>query len=86
MWALFMFVNGFISIGLLCGLAKAFHTPFIFPSLGATAFLVFFTPTAPAASPRNAVCGNAVAIAIGYGALLVTGLQHAGPALVVNLG
>jgi CBS domain-containing membrane protein len=86
MWALFMFVNGFISIGLLCGLAKAFHTPFIFPSLGATAFLVFFTPTAPAASPRNALCGNAVAIAVGYGALLLTGLQHAGPALVVNLG
>jgi CBS domain-containing membrane protein len=86
MWALFMFVNGFISIALLCGLAKAFHTPFIFPSLGATAFLVFFTPTAPAASPRNALCGNAVAIAVGYGALLVTGLQHAGPALVVNLG
>jgi hypothetical protein len=85
-WALYMFVNGFISIGLLCGLAKAFHTPFIFPSLGATAFLVFFTPTAPAASPRNALCGNAVAIAFGYAALLVTGLQHAGPALVVNLG
>jgi CBS-domain-containing membrane protein len=65
MWALSMFVNGFISIGLLCRLAKAFHTPFIFPSLGATAFLVFFTPTAPAASPRNAPCGKAVAIAVG---------------------
>jgi CRP-like cAMP-binding protein len=85
-WALFMFVNGFISIGLLCGLAKAFHTPFVFPSLGATAFLVFFTPTTPAASPRNALCSNAVAIAVGYGALLLTGLQHAGPALVVHLG
>jgi hypothetical protein len=82
MWALFMFVNGFISIGILCGLAKLFQTPFIFPSLGATAFLVFFTPTAPAASPRNALCGNAIAIACGYGALWVTGLQHAGPAIV----
>jgi CBS-domain-containing membrane protein len=82
MWALFMFVNGFISIGILCGLAKLFKTPFIFPSLGATAFLVFFTPTAPAASPRNALCGNAIAIACGYGALWVTGLEHAGPAIV----
>jgi CBS-domain-containing membrane protein len=82
LWALFMFVNGFISIGILCGLAKLFKTPFIFPSLGATAFLVFFTPTAPAASPRNALCGNAIAIACGYGALWVTGLEHAGPAIV----
>jgi CRP-like cAMP-binding protein len=36
-WALFMFINGFISIGILCGLAMVFRTPFIFPSLGAFA-------------------------------------------------
>jgi CBS-domain-containing membrane protein len=85
MWALFMFVNGFISIAILTGLAKLFQTPFIFPSLGALAFLVFFTPTTPAASPRNALCGNAVGIACGYGALWVTGLQHAGPATDAEL-
>ena len=84
-WALFMFVNGFISIGILCGLAMLLQTPFIFPSLGATAFLVFFTPTTPAASPRNALCGHAIAIACGYAALWVTGLQHAGPAIVTEL-
>src|ERR1700758_4022747 len=49
-WALFMFINGFISIGILCGLAMVFRTPFIFPTLGAIAFLVFFTPTTQAAS------------------------------------
>jgi len=27
MWALFMFINGFISIGILCGLAMVFQTP-----------------------------------------------------------
>jgi hypothetical protein len=85
-WALFMFVNGFISIGILCGLAMVFRTPFIFPSLGATAFLVFFTPTTPAASPRNALCGHAIGIVCGYVALWVTGLQHAGPAMVTELG
>lgn len=85
MWALFMFVNGFISIAILTGLAKLFDTPFIFPTLGAVAFLVFFTPTTPSASPRNALCGNAVGIACGYGALLVTGLQHAGPATDADL-
>jgi len=86
MWALFMFINGFISIGILCGLAVAFRTPFIFPTLGAIAFGVFFTPTTPAASPRNALCGHAIALVCGYAALLVTGLQHAGPAIVTQLG
>jgi CBS domain-containing membrane protein len=84
-WALFMFINGFISIGILCGLAMVFKTPFIFPSLGPTAFLLFFTPTAPAASPRNALCGHAIGIACGYAALWVTGLEHAGPAIVTEL-
>ena len=84
-WALFMFVNGFISIGILCGLAIVFRTPFIFPTLGAIAFLVFFTPTAPAASPRNALCGHAVALICGYGALWITGLQDAGPAIMTEL-
>jgi len=85
MWALFTVVNGFISIAILTGLAKVFQTPFIFPSLGATAFLVFFTPTTPAASPRNTLCGHAIGIACGYGALQVTGLAHAGPAIDANL-
>jgi hypothetical protein len=85
-WALFMFVNGFISIGILCGLAMLFRTPFIFPSLGAIAFLVFFTPTTPAASPRNTLCGHAIALVCGYAALWVTGLQHAGPAIMTELG
>ena len=85
-WALFMFINGFISIGILCGLAMAFQTPFIFPSLGATAFLVFFTPTTPAASPRNALCSHAIGLACGYAALWLTGLQYAGPAIMTQLG
>ena len=85
-WALFMFINGFISIGILCGLAMVFRTPFIFPSLGATAFLLFFTPTTPAASPRNTLCSHAIGIACGYAALWVTGLHHAGPAIVTQLG
>ena len=85
MWALFMFLNGFISIGILCGLAILFRTPFIFPTLGAIAFLVFFTPTTPAASPRNALCGHAVALVCGYAALWVTGLQDAGPAIMTDL-
>ena len=86
LWALFMFINGFISIGILCGLAMLLRTPFVFPSLGAIAFLVFFTPTTPAASPRNTLCGHAIAILCGYVALWLTGLQHAGPAVITEFG
>ena len=46
-----MFLNGFITIALLAAVAMVSRTPFVFPSLGPTAFLFFFTPRAPAASP-----------------------------------
>ena len=84
-WAAFMFVNGFITIGMLSLLAMATRTPFIFPSLGPTAFLFFFTPTLPTASPRHTLLGHAIGILCGYGALWVTGLQHAPPAMVTGV-
>ena len=84
-WAAFMFINGFVTIALLALVAMATHTPFVFPSLGPPAFLFFFTPTLPTASPRHAIYGHAIGIACGYGALLATGLQHAPPAMVVGV-
>jgi hypothetical protein len=65
-WAAFMFINGFFTIAMLAGLAMASRTPFVFPSLGPTAFLFFFTPTLPTASPRNTLLGHAIGIACGY--------------------
>src|SRR5438874_1686634 len=52
-WALFMFLNGFATIGLLAAVAMVSRTPFVFPSLGPTAFLFFFTPHAPATNPGH---------------------------------
>jgi CBS domain-containing membrane protein len=75
--AAFMFITGFITIGLLATLAKVLKVPFIFPSLGATTFLFFFTPSLPSASPRNAICGHAIGIIAGYSALLLFGLASA---------
>ena len=80
-WALFMFLNGFITIALLAAVAMGSGTPFVFPSLGPTAFLFFFTPHAPAASPRHTIYGHAIGILCGYGALWLFGLQHAPPAM-----
>src|SRR5437016_11554311 len=83
--ALFSFVNGCISIGIMAALAVVTHSPFIFPSLGPTAFLFFYTPTAPSASPRNTVIGHAIGVTAGYFSLVVTGLTMAGPALALRV-
>jgi CBS domain-containing membrane protein len=84
-WALFMFLNGFITIALLAAVAMVSATPFVFPSLGPTAFLFFFTPRAPAASPRHTIYGHAIGIACGYAALWLFGLQHAPPAMATGV-
>ncbi|HET9752683.1 MAG TPA: HPP family protein, partial [Myxococcales bacterium] len=84
-WAAFMFVNGFVTIGLLSLLALATGTPFVFPSLGPTAFLFFFDPRAPSASPHHALIGHAIGIACGYASLVLLDLQHAGSALALGV-
>jgi CBS domain-containing membrane protein len=83
--ALFSFINGCVSIGIMSILAVITQSPFIFPSLGPTAFLFFYTPTAPSASPRNTIIGHAIGVVAGYFSLLVTGLTMAGPALAVGV-
>jgi len=52
-------------IGLLSLVALVTGTPFVFPSLGPTAFLFFFDPRAPSASPHHAMIGHAIGIACG---------------------
>jgi CBS domain-containing membrane protein len=83
--AIFSFMNGCISIGLMSILALITRSPFIFPSLGPTAFLFFYTPRAPSASPRNTLIGHAIGVLAGYFSLVVTGLTTAGPALSVGV-
>jgi CBS domain-containing membrane protein len=84
-WAAFMFVNGFLAMGLLGAVAIFSRKLFLFPSLGPTAYLFFFKPGAPSASPRNALFGHALALLCGYGALWLTGLEHPGAPLQESL-
>jgi len=79
---LFAFVNGVLSIGLMSVAALITGAPFIFPSLGPTAFLLFYTPTLPASSPRNTLGGHAIGAAAGYLSLVIFGLTDNAPALV----
>lgn len=78
---LFALVNGGLSIGLMASVAYLTHEPLVFPSLGPTAFLIFFTPLAASSSPRNAVYGHLVGIVMGVLALFVFGLLNAGPTI-----
>jgi CBS-domain-containing membrane protein len=82
---LFAGVNGLIAIGIMSAVAWATGQPFLFPSLGPTAFLLFYTPTSPAASPRNTVIGHGVGVAAGYLALVVFGLTNDAPALATEV-
>lgn len=71
--AIYVLVNGFITVAILGMLAFATGSPFVFPSVGPTAYLFFFTPMAKAASPRNAILGHAIGLICGYAALVLTG-------------
>lgn len=79
--ALFNFINGSLSIGLLAAVAHVSQSPFIFPSLGPTAFLLFYRPTAESSSPRHALLGHFIGAAAGWLSLAAFGLLDAPPAL-----
>jgi CBS-domain-containing membrane protein len=83
--ALFAFVNGLIAIGVMSLLALVTGEPFIFPSLGPTAFLLFYTPLLAAACPRNTIGGHAIGAAAGYLSLVLFGLTNAAPALATSV-
>jgi CBS-domain-containing membrane protein len=78
-------VNGCISIGLMSLVAWGTGQPFVFPSLGPTAFLLFYTPHVASAWPKNTICGHFIGVLAGLFALWAFGLRHAGPAVAVGV-
>jgi CBS-domain-containing membrane protein len=84
-WAVFMFINGFITTAILAAIAMITRTPFVFPSLGPTAFMFFYAPESATASPRQTIYGHAIGILCGFGSLWVCGLTHALPTIEVGV-
>ncbi len=82
LWGL---VGGFIALGLLGVIAVSTKQPFVFPSLGPTAFLIFAAPENPPATPRNAFCGHLIGVLCGWSALAVTGLLNALPDVTTGI-
>ncbi len=80
-WAGFVLVNGFVTTALLALVSHVARSAFVFPSLGPTAFLFFFMPTAPSSTPRHAILGHAIGIAAGYASLWLFGLAGAPSAM-----
>lgn len=77
----YVLVNSAISIGLLAAVAAITDEPFVFPSLGPTAFLLFFAATSVQACPRNVICGHFVGVLAGALGLVLFGLTSVAPDL-----
>jgi CBS-domain-containing membrane protein len=71
--SIYVFVNSFITIAVLALLALVTRNPFVFPSLGPTAYLLFFSPLGKSSSPRNTILGHAIGLVCGYAAFVLTG-------------
>jgi CBS domain-containing membrane protein len=72
--AVYTFVGSLLAIAVAGVCAWVFEQPLLFPSLGATAFLIFETPMAEVGSPRNTIVGHVVAISAAAFALGAFGL------------
>jgi CBS domain-containing membrane protein len=72
-WASYVFINSFLTIAILSLLAEITGSPFVFPSLGPTAYLFFFSPLGKSSSPRHAILGHAIGLLCGYGAYIAMG-------------
>ena len=79
--AAYVFVNSGIAIAVMAALAMATDQPFAFPSLGPTAFLLFYQPLAPNAAPRSCFFGHLIGVLAGYLSLVVFGLTTVPPNL-----
>jgi len=82
-WVLgvYVLVNSAISIAIVSTVAALSKQPFIFPSLGPTAFVLFYDAQGAQAAPRNVFCGHAIGVLAGYLALVIFGLTMAKPDL-----
>jgi CBS domain-containing membrane protein len=74
--AVYTFLCSLLAIALSGLWALIVKQPLLFPSLGATAFLIFETPMAEVGSPRNTIIGHTVGVAAGALSLVLFGLWN----------
>jgi CBS domain-containing membrane protein len=81
--AVYTFIGSLFAIGFSGLWAYVVKEPLVFPSLGATAFLIFETPMAEIGTPRNTIVGHTVGILAGAVSLAIFGLLNS-PSLYVS--
>lgn len=75
-WAFYIFINGFLTIALLALLAVVTGSPFVFPSLGPTAYLPSPRRSRKAPVHGTPFFGHAIGLVCGYGAYVLTGAAN----------
>ncbi|MEA2170394.1 MAG: hypothetical protein QOF76_3694 [Solirubrobacteraceae bacterium] len=83
--AIYTFVCSLIAIALSGTWAYIVDEPLLFPSLGATAFLIFETPMAEVGTVRNTIIGHAVGVGAGALSLAIFGLVNAPSLYIVGV-
>lgn len=66
---IYLFLAGATALSTISMMAYLTDFMLLFPPLGPSAFILFYTPLSESASPRNLILGHAVALLSGLGAL-----------------
>jgi CBS-domain-containing membrane protein len=77
----YVLIGSALSIGIIGLAAWATHEPWVFPSLGPTAYVLFVAPMSAEACPRNVIVGHLIGILSALFAVAVFGVLGMGPDL-----
>jgi CBS-domain-containing membrane protein len=69
---IFLLTAGVTALGTITVMAHLTNLMLLFPPLGPSAFILFYTPLAETASPRNVVLAHTLALLAGLGSLALT--------------
>lgn len=69
--AAYLFLGGVTALTTITMMAYLTDLVLLFPPLGPSAFILFYTPLSESASPRNLILSHTVAVLSGLGALVV---------------
>ena len=78
---IYVLINSAISIAIIATIAAFTKQPFLFPSLGPTAFLIFYDTRGRQSAPRCVFFGHLIGVLAGYLALVLFGLTMVTPDL-----
>lgn len=70
---LYVLLQASLAVGTIAYIAATTGMPMLFPPLGPSAFILFYTPLSPTAAPRTVLVSHAVGLISGIGCLYLVG-------------